>query len=863
LKRRTRKQLEKIAIVTESPDDCVRTFDAIEHIMEPLERKYDVTRMSVLDGDPKNGKAATKTEIKHARDDVLASLAGYKYVVIVGNTPLQVVTGKAGISKMRGKPIKQDGRFYLPMNNPGILRHDEKQAVLFQADLKFLDDMIDFGGIPEEQELNFRIVSSDDDVEDMLADLHGAVSYDIETTQLYPWRTQTFDDRLGQWIPDPEPKIVSLGFGTKRNQWCIPVNHPQSPWSQAEVEDIMDRVNEQRDDIFLITHNGKFDLLWTWVHLGVQWENDFDTMLAHFLLDENSRHGLKYLAQVFCGAPDWEIDLKEKKGIDVPLNRHCKYLAHDVFYTRKLRYVFGRMLKEDPEVKRVFDKIMMPCSNLFVEIEYDGVFIDIDQFEEAEAVLREQYQEALDELKEWEPDHYVKKDGEVYYFKDARRKNDPTEFNWGSTDQLRWLLFDHLGIKPLDKTDSGNYSTSESVIKRLDHPCTEALLRFRAAKQQLSFFIDGWKPFLHRQRRGWYLHPSFKLHGTVTGRLSCEHPNLQQVPRDPRIRSLISAEPGWTLIQCDLSQAELRIAAELARERSMIHAFVHGIDVHWMTALREIERGGGLKDLVIGTACQIAKKNDMPYADAIKILLEAGHSAAEDVNKEWKEYRKKAKAVNFGYLYGMWWKKFKIYARDNYGVTVTDEQAEASRSTFFENYSDLEPWHKRQKRYVRRHGYVKTLSGRKRRLPAAKASEATPERKAAERQAINSPVQSFANEINLMAAIQLRKEFGRDVVKICGTVHDAVLFRVRNDMVETVYDRMLEIMRWPDLMDEFDISMSVPIEADGDVGPWGKGLDLSKYRDVAKFKKCEVVDLLNKHTAMKINEMWKEWKEAA
>jgi len=858
LKRRTRQQLEKVAVITESPDDCRRTWDAVEYIMEPLEERYDVTRISVLDTDPKNGKAATKTEIKNARDDVIGAIAGFKYVVIVGNTPLQVITGKAGISKLRGRPIKQDGHIFLPMNNPGIIRHDDKQETLLNADLQFFDDMVKFGGIPEAKDLHFRIVMSDDDVEEMIADLRGAVSYDIETTQLYPWQTQKLNDRTGEWELNPEPKIVSLGFGTARNQWCVPVNHPQSPWTQDEVEEMMDRITEKRDDFFLIAHNGKFDLLWTWVHLGVKWELDFDTMLAHFLLDENMRHGLKYLAQVYCGAPDWEIDLTEKQGMNVPLKKHCKYLAHDLYYTRKLRYVFGKMLKDDWEVKRVFDKIMMPCANLFVEIEYDGVFIDMDQFGEAEEVLREQYEAALAELEEWEPDHYVKKNGDVYYFKDARRKNDPTRFNWGSTDQLRWLLFDHLGIEPLDKTDAGGYSTSESVIKRLDHPCTEALLRFRAAKQQLSFFIDGWKPFLHQQSRGFYLHPSFKLHGTVTGRLSCEHPNLQQVPRDPRIRSLISAEKGWTLIQCDLSQAELRIAAELAREPAMIHAFTHGIDVHWLTAIREIERGGGLKDLVIGTACRIKGKNDMRYADAIQVLLEVGHEVATEVEKEWKEYRKKAKAVNFGYLYGMWWKKFKIYARDNYGVNVTDEEAEASRTTFFDNYAALPAWHKRQKKYARRHGFVKSLSGRKRRLPEAKHADDTPERRAAERQAINSPVQSFANEVNLMAAIQLRKEYGRNVVKICGTVHDAVLFRVRNDMVEEVYTRMLEIMQWPDLMDEFDIEMVVPIEADGDLGPWGKSISLEKARKVADIHKLSVGQLLDKYPVSAIQEQWKE-----
>jgi DNA polymerase I-like protein with 3'-5' exonuclease and polymerase domains len=820
LKRRTRKQLEKVAVITESPDDCLRTRDAIQYIMEPLEERYDVARISVLDTDPKNGKAATKTEIRNARDRVFEAIEGFKYVVIVGNTPLQLITGKAGISKLRGKPLKQDGYIFLPMNNPGIIRHDDKQEMLLNADLQFLDDMVKFGGIPETKELDFRIVMCDDDIDEMLEDLHGAVSYDIETTQLYPWQTQHFNEKTGEWVKNPDPKIVSIGFGTARHQWCIPVNHPQSPWTQAEVEEMLDEINERRDDFMLIAHNGKFDLLWTWVHLGVKWEVDFDTMLAHYLLDENMRHGLKYLAQVYCGAPDWEIDLTEKQGMNVPLKKHCKYLAHDLYYTRKLRYVFGKMLKEDWEVKRVFDKIMMPCANLFVEVEYDGVFIDMDQFGEAEEVLREQYETALTELKEWEPEYVL----------DAKGKKQP--FNWGSPVQLAKLLFEDLGIKPLDKTTAGNPSTSESVIKRLDHPCTEALLRFRAAKQQLSFFIDGWKPFLHKQSRGYYLHPSFKLHGTVTGRLSCEHPNLQQVPRDPRIRSLISAEKGWTLIQCDLSQAELRIAAELARERNMIHAFNNGIDVHWLTAIREIARGGGLVELVMAAAKKL-NGSKLSYSDAIELLIKAGHEACIEVNGEWKEYRKKAKAVNFGYLYGMWWKRFKIYARDNYGVIISDEEAEASRVTFFDNYPDLPPWHKRQRKYVRRHGYVKSLSGRKRRLPEARSAEDTPERRAAERQAINSPVQSFANELNLMAAIQLRKEYGRDVVKICGTVHDSVLFRVRNDKVKEVYYRMLEIMRWPELMDEFDIEMSVPIEADGEIGPWGKGKPFNKWKEAA------------------------------
>jgi DNA polymerase-1 len=181
----------------------------------------------------------------------------------------------------------------------------------------------------------------------------------------------------------------------------------------------------------------------------------------------------------------------------------------------------------------------------------------------------------------------------------------------------------------------------------------------------------------------------------------------------------------------------------------------------------------------------------------------------------------------------MWWKKFKIYARDNYGVNVTDEEAQASRVAFFDLYGDLPEWHRRQKRYARRHGYVVSMSGRKRRLPAAKLAGDDPYTKAirqeAERQAVNSPVQSFANEINLMAAIQLRKEFPRRVLRIVGTVHDAILMEVRNDWVERVYKRTLEIMQRPALFDDFDIELEVPIMAEAKIGPWADGISLEKW----------------------------------
>jgi DNA polymerase-1 len=255
-----------------------------------------------------------------------------------------------------------------------------------------------------------------------------------------------------------------------------------------------------------------------------------------------------------------------------------------LYYTRKLKPIFLDMLRKDKGVKRVFDYILMPLSKLYTEAEYDGVCVNIEKFGDAEKHLRKEFSAAERSLKKW---------GDI---------------NWGSTKQLSELLFNKLGLDVIEVTAAGNASCNESVLNQLDHPCVIDLLKLRHAKQQLSFFIEGWKPYLHKRRVNgrWYyfLHPTFKIHGTVTGRPSAEHPNLMQVPRDSLIRSLITGYEDWELIDCDLSQIELRIAAFLADERTMIETFQNGKDAHWVTAIRELERGGGgdYVDTVIRTA---------------------------------------------------------------------------------------------------------------------------------------------------------------------------------------------------------------------------------------------------------------------
>lgn len=753
---------------------------------------------------PPENRTPTKGEIKNCAPWLKYELGQVepKVVLLLGGTPLLAVTGQTGIKKLRGQPIEKDGVFYLPTFHPAYALRDERVIPTLKADLAKFKAMMDGGGMPKVPGLKWRIIEDEDDLAECIEwiDKQTRLSFDCETSGLYPWKGH----------------IVSLGIGNKKRQWIVLINHYLQSSSPKFVQRCFDEIDEaiqrRRKKIKLIGQNAKFDSLWTQVHYGVQWRADFDTMLAHHSLDENDRHGLDHLAMQFFGALDYDVPLKVKFGLEGTVETHCRYLALDIMYTDMVAEKLEEMFEEELSSERVFDQIVMPAARMFVDIELDGIHVDYDQFEEVEEYLRDQMHQYELKLSKIMPG-----------------------VNWGSPKQVADVLFNKLKLKPLEKSKSGkSYSTSESVMKRLasQHAIPAMLLKYREAKQQLSFFIEGWKPWLHGGR----LHPSFKLHGTVTGRLSCENPNLQQVPRDPRIRSLLIAPPGWEFVEADLSQIELRILAELSGDPEMMRCFLTGIDIHWLTVLREIFKAGGYKEQIIETAIRLTRRNYIEYDECYDLLLKAGPDACIDVDPKhstkwpgWKEVRKRAKAINFGFAYGMWWKKFVQYARDNYDVIVTDKQAEQSRESYFELYRKLQQYHQRQRSFARQNGYVKSLFGRKRRLPRAMDHEDTPERGSAWRQAINSPVQSFASDLNLAACLDLTNRHNRSYFKVCGTVHDAILMIVRVDKLREVVDDVLETMAHPPLMDEFGIKLRVPLEADVKIGPWSKGVSPKKY----------------------------------
>ena len=294
---------------------------------------------------PPDNRTPKVGEIKACRTYIGKQIAVVKpkFVLLLGNTPCQSLLDLKGITKLRGKPIERDGVIYLPTFHPAAVFYDDKgtKRNQLEADIRYFGEIVEYGGIPKVDELDWTIVDNENKVQAMLADLTGTVAWDTETTGLYPWSKGA--------------RVNSVGFATKNHQWCLPIDHRESPWNHDELEDILDRVDERMQDCFKVAHNGKFDEEWMTVHWGTRWVTDFDTMLAHYMINENDRHGLKYLAQLYYGAPDWEVNvtLDDKLGITGSLYKHCEYLASDVYYTRKLRFTLGKLLRKDVQTKRI------------------------------------------------------------------------------------------------------------------------------------------------------------------------------------------------------------------------------------------------------------------------------------------------------------------------------------------------------------------------------------------------------------------------------------------------------------------------------------------------------------------------------
>ena len=634
-------------------------------------------------------------------------------------------------------------------------------------------------------------------------DLSKPVCLDIETTGLDRFRDEITSLQIG---------YTDLTTGKYKRKFF--------DWQNTSMEFLLKLLTFLKQ-AKLVTHNGKFDLLFLYVKTGIELNLWVDTLvLAHVCGEEEL--GLKPLVKKYFNV-DYDIETEAKKGKIT--EEFISYGLDDVLYPVKLMKIFKKKLNLYDLVK-VY-KHEMRAYRAYYEVEKNGVPISPRRGEIAKKLIEEYmpYYERLITVADinWNSTVqvasvlYGKKGKPVYKEKGEKLPNtyevieytftgesfirgefdtrkEATQFKEDYLAQNSYLYgidvkLKHnfkpviigygVGLKVLEKTAKGVPSVSSDVLANyIGNPVVDDLLEYRRLTK-LETFIKSWEKIQVDDR----IYPSFNITAR-TGRTTCSNPNLQQIPQDKNVRNLIEARPGWKILECDFSQVELRVASMFSGDANMQHAYQSGSDLHSKTT-----------ELLFGDTSNLSKQDQ-------------------------KRKRTEAKSMNFGFLYGMSAKTFVDYAK-GYGLNITEEQSEGFRNNFFEAYPRLLPWHEECKEYARKNGHTWSPIGRKRFLPDINSSNWS-NRGQAERQSVNSGVQGFASDmcISALSDIVFSDIIDHERCKVLGSVHDAILFEIRDDYVEEVVPIIKEMMEHPSIIDGIDIP--IPIIADVEVHQaWG------------------------------------------
>ncbi len=750
---------------------------------------------------PPNNRTPTAAEIKacrHYLDEEIAELAP-DFVVTAGVPATKTLfRGKAKINQFHGEIIENPkvGYIGMPIFHPAYTLRDPSKLPGLKDDIARLARLIK-GGLRDDT-VTWTVVRKGN-LATFIREFEEAseFAYDCETSGLFPFQKQRY--------------ITAIAIALPHRTWVIPgFMHPEyqrfshSPFAHGDAfRKLMQLLFflAHRDKKRTYAQNGKFDNKWMRCMFGGSFRLTFDVMLAHHVIDENLHHDLTSLCRTYLDEPEYDISLAEKQGKSEKPVRNYKYCGQDATYTFRLAHLFMEMLREDPSLHRLFWKITMPGARAMEDAEMEGLVIDPTARKEIGLQLLSEMITEREEL------------------------NDMTghEVNWNSPAQIGKLLYKDLGYQCKIFTKKGANSTSEEALLSIaTKPVVRKLLKFRGAAKMFNTYIKGWQKY----RVGDRYFFDYKLHGTVTGRYSSP---LHPIPRDGKIRNLITAPKGWTLCVLDLATAEMRIAAHLSKDPEMRRCFTHGIDIHWRTMIENlsISQDSEWTDLVWLTAEYLEptrmRCSRLSYNDCLQILMEAGPKACIKVAPRWYEGRTRAKAVNFGFIFGMYPKKFIEQATKDYGWTPTMTEAKQARKAYFRLYSRLADWHTRTKRLAKSNGHVRCLTGRLRRLPGIQTKDKMIQM-AAERQAVNSGVQALIGDYKAMLLIEIHQTFPRDHVRLVGEHHDAVLTIVRDEVIPECVPKMLKMAERPKLMDTFKINLSVPMEGEAELGPWGKGV---------------------------------------
>lgn len=546
-------------------------------------------------------------------------------------------------------------------------------------------------------------------VENLMA--QNAVCFDTETTSLN----------------EMEAELVGMSFSYKKGlSYYIPISENKEE-AMATLE--IFRPFFEKESVLKIAHNLKFDYKILKSH-GVEIQGViFDTMIAHYLLNPDGRHGMDYLSEVYLNYKPVSIEtIIGKKGKnqgtfrDADLVTQTNYAAEDADVTYQLYELFAPQLKKEG-LEDLFFKVEMPLMVVLAKMELEGVSLD-------ENWLKKESKDLENDLKNLE-EKIFELSGE--------------EFNMNSPRQLGEILFEKMQLDPkAKKTKTGQYATSEDVLQKLvaKHDIIKYILEYRTYQKLKSTYVDALPTQIEKLDNR--VHTNFSQTTAATGRLASVNPNLQNIPirtlRGQQIRGAFVADKGSKIISADYSQIELRLIAEISGEENMIKAFQDGEDIHASTA-----------------------------AKLFKIAI-------EEVSKT---QRSQAKTVNFGIIYG----QGAFALADQTGLSR--KEAKELIDSYYETYPKLKEFMAEQVQKARELGYVETILGRKRHLKDINSNNFVV-RAHAERNAVNAPIQGSAADIIKIAMIKIDNELDIQNLKtkMLLQVHDELLFESPIDEVE-------------------------------------------------------------------------------
>jgi DNA polymerase-1 len=543
----------------------------------------------------------------------------------------------------------------------------------------------------------------------------------------------------------------------------------------------------------LVFHNAKFDLkfLDKFYSQPIRPKQYWDTMLHHYSLDERPGgrypvRGLKTLARTFYDAEDYAVEFWGPQGMKEMAQddwaKLYEYQALDTYYTVRLYFDLHREAKKQEEGEisnRVMEELLLPATLAFKEIELSGTPIDRNYFRS----LRDDLEEELGTLEER-----------------LRELAGNPSLNISSPAQTKDLIYNTWGLQATGRVWRGAAAHAKDRLRYESNPGTDrgillamlkdleegsreyegvqGIIDYRLKSKILQTYVLG---VLDRVDSEGLLHPEYLLHGTATGRLSCQNPNLQNIPMmmGPVIRKGFKADPGCVFMEADFKQLELRIAAHLSQDEAMLRAFGEGRDIHGEVAV---------------------------------MLF---HKRPEEITPQ---ERYMAKCMNFGIVYGRGAKSlaegFEMEELERQGgKRWTLDEAEQYQRRFLAGFPGLTQWMSRVKRSTVRDHYVETILGRRRRFPLIQGEA----RSAIERQAVNTPIQGTASDICLRALTMLHFQLP-DGARILFSVHDSIDMQVRKDLVTKVGALVQKVTK-----EAIPFESRIPFPVDIKVGPsWGE-----------------------------------------